>query len=601
VLREVNACALNTCAMKDKEDAEANLAKAKANLADAKMSLAEAEARLKRLEADKAPRADVTAARADVTAARADVTVARSSYDRAMDVVKSAIDANRSTSHSDRIVRFSLSADVRVRLLRDLKDWQAGETFDVTGFTGKTGLITFSDVLYVRAAGLDVMRRLDKDPYLVIYGTPGIGKSTLLQLLLLRALVKGDPVLLHIRGHNILFQMVDDEHVSMKRINFYEWSDSRKDLPLMKDVFVCYDSPAGFQVTIGDAVHFKGVAIVHSPSGAINNSKKSRGTMFCYFPNPPLGELIDFGAVVGIGADDMRRLVARYGPSMRHVCDPDVEVTIESAINDLVGAGIEGLDRAREPTPEMHRIMVMIPTPPPLIGTMLVFASDYIRDKVVARFSDQYAVDLLSLANTVDLHGSLRCQIFEARMLDLLSRPAEIVFKAGDDSGQVVQQSLRIASGSITLRLEGGIYSLPDGESTLRHGVLYRPPHSNNEGWDALIVENDSTAYLLQMTVAVKHEVKYGGINAGSQFLKGRGFKGTVHLVFLVPPALFDRFAVPQRMLNVDEKESAASTQARWPQAKWQVGKVDGADFWSGASDIQKNAASIKVRAKKGK
>jgi hypothetical protein len=196
---------------------------------------------------------------------------------------------------------------------------------------------------------------------------------------------------------------------------------SRKDLPPKKDVFVCYDSPAGFHVTIGDAVNFKGVAIVHLPSRAINNSKKSRGTMFCYFPNPPLAELIQFGAVKGISADNVRQRVDRYGPSMRHLCDPHIEVTIASAVSDVVGEGIEDLDRAREPTPEMHRIMVMIPTPPPLIGTMLVFASDYIRDKVVARFSDQYAVDLLSLANTVDLHGSLRCQIFEARMLDLLS------------------------------------------------------------------------------------------------------------------------------------------------------------------------------------
>jgi ABC-type lipoprotein export system ATPase subunit len=38
----------------------------------------------------------------------------------------------------------------------------------------------------------------------VIYGSAGIGKSTLLQLLLLRELVKGVPVLLHLRGVNIL-------------------------------------------------------------------------------------------------------------------------------------------------------------------------------------------------------------------------------------------------------------------------------------------------------------------------------------------------------------------------------------------------------------
>jgi hypothetical protein len=95
-----------------------------------------------------------------------------------------------------------------------------------------------------------------------------------------------------------------------------------------------------FHVTIGDAVNFKGVAIVHLPSRAINNSKKSRGTMFCY---PPLDELIQFGVVKGISADNVRQRVDHYGPSMRHLCDQHIEVTIASAVRDVVGEGIEDL------------------------------------------------------------------------------------------------------------------------------------------------------------------------------------------------------------------------------------------------------------------
>jgi hypothetical protein len=67
-------------------------------------------------------------------------------------------------NRSDRIVPFSLSADVRVRLLRDLNDWQAGDTFDVTDFATVAGVVTFSDVLFVRAARIDVMRQLAQGP-----------------------------------------------------------------------------------------------------------------------------------------------------------------------------------------------------------------------------------------------------------------------------------------------------------------------------------------------------------------------------------------------------------------------------------------------------
>jgi predicted ABC-type transport system involved in lysophospholipase L1 biosynthesis ATPase subunit len=59
------------------------------------------------------------------------------------------------------------------------------------------------DVLFLRAEGLAVLREWESTtPFLAVYGTSGIGKSTLLQLAALRALVLGDPVLLHVRGGN---------------------------------------------------------------------------------------------------------------------------------------------------------------------------------------------------------------------------------------------------------------------------------------------------------------------------------------------------------------------------------------------------------------
>ena len=87
--------------------------------------------------------------------------------------------------------------------------------------------------------------------------------------------------------------------------------------------------------------------------------------------------------------------------------------------------------------------------------------------------------------------------------------------------------------------------TLPAG-SVLQQRVLYRPPHSNDASWDALLVESDSVAYLLQTTVASAHPVKQHGLAAGKALLESCGFKGEVRLVLLLPPRAFSAFVVPQ-------------------------------------------------------
>jgi hypothetical protein len=101
--------------------------------------------------------------------------------------------------------------------------------------------------------------------------------------------------------------------------------------------------------------------------------------------------------------------------------------------------------------------------------------------------------------------------------------------------------------------------------------VLYLPPHSNNAPWDALIVEDASVAYLLQMTVSEDHPVKWHDLAAGKTLLQqSLGFRGEVRLVFLVPPAVFAQFKVPQPIIN----------DAEWKQDKWHVATVNGVDIW---------------------
>ncbi len=346
------------------------------------------------------------------------------------------------------------------------------------------------------------------------------------------------------------------------------------DRPSAKNTVVCYDSPNGFQVTVGHAKVFKKTLIVHSPSGNLNNTLKADGVLPRFFPVPTEAELEALGVIEGIDADLVRQRVALYGPIIRYVFNTVVaEKCVRTGISKLVGKGVDGLAQVDSAPREVHRIMLML-LKPDGIDDMYTFASDHIRDQVVRGLAERHAVNLLQLANTVDLHGSLRGQVFESRMLDTLGRAgAEIKFKAS--AGDKV---FTIAGNSVVLCVVDKKLALPAGESALRHNVLYRPPHSNNASWDAAIVENDSTAYLLQMTVSTSHPVKRHGLVAGKALLEAIGFKGDVQLVFLVPPAVFERFSVPQSILNDDN--TASATAAHWMQDKWQVLAVDGVAFW---------------------
>jgi hypothetical protein len=252
----------------------------------------------------------------------------------------------------------------------------------------------------------------------------------------------------------------------------------------------------------------------------------------------------------------------------------EAEKSVQLGIETTVARGVKGLVDFYKAPRDVYRIMQMLPDG---IDESLTFASDYIRDEVVRRMAEKHEADLLRLVNTVDLPGSLRDRVFLNRMLDALGRAgAEIKFKTS--TGDKV---LKIAGDSVSLRFVDEALAPPADESTLRTNVLYLPPHSNNAPWDALIVEDASVAYLLQMTVAKELPVKRHGLVAGSALLKAHGFAGAVRLVFLVPPFTFERFQVPQPIVDVDGTQNAATTgEQQWPQDKWQVAAVDGVRFW---------------------
>jgi hypothetical protein len=490
------------------------------------------------------------------------LTTAMETYKSAIKAETAAYAANRG-GQGARSVSFSLKSDVLERLSRPLSEWQAGETFDVTGFGAAVNASHFYDVLFLRAQGLDVLRLWETNrPHLVIDGSPGMGKSSLLQVAVLRALVRGDPVLYVTGDKFMLMRMLDESFVAEVLSSELMLGFDRR--PSFKETVVCYDSPFGFHNKMGNADVFKATFIVHSPSAKINNSCKAGGFPLRYLPPSP-NELTAIGKMLNIDAAEVDRRVTRFGPSIRFLVRHEMaEHQIKDGIRKVVSRGVKGLVDFYEAPGEVHSVMLML-LKPNSTSVMLTFASDFIRDEVVRRIAKSHEADLLRLANTVEAHGSVHGQVFENRMLDMLCRAdAKISFKT--DGGSKV---LQIAGAGVTLCKTDGALTLPAGN--LQHRVVYHAPHSNNASWDALVVESDQVAYLLQMTVASAHPVKQHGLVAGKSLLTKAGFRGEVRLAFLLPLAAFSDFRVPQTIQNADGSQSVTT----WPQEKWCVVEVD--------------------------
>lgn len=124
---------------------------------------------------------------------------AMETHKAAIEAESRAVESARTPFVGARLLPFSFKPDVLARLERPLSEWRAGEAFDVSGVRVAVGADQWHDQLYLRAEGLALLQQWENDaPFLAVHGTPGIGKSTLLQLAALRALVLGEPVLLFV-------------------------------------------------------------------------------------------------------------------------------------------------------------------------------------------------------------------------------------------------------------------------------------------------------------------------------------------------------------------------------------------------------------------
>jgi hypothetical protein len=484
----------------------------------------------------------------EIATARDEQNYARDQHGKAMDVYQSLIDATRPVaSDTKRVVAFALNPDVRVRLARPFHEWLEGETFDVTGLPAPLGFASlgWQGKLYVRAEGLAVLRAWHKGskPRVACFGTSGIGKSTLLQIAVLHTVAQGTPVLLHILGVNYLIELRNGSHWTITNCADVQQVTAGN---RAKDIVLCVDSRARLSDHVGSVLQFKKALVV---SGHNANTGKIHGIDWRFIDVPTDDELCAVAKIAGFALDahghrildandkptgidraEALKRIDRYGPSIRYVCDPILaDQQIKLSLDDLARRGIDGLALA-EPATTVHRLTFY--KRDNAGGYTLAFLSDDIRDRAALAMASRNASQLLVLANIRDVHGSLRGQIFENRMLDVLGRANSTVFLK--TSGATTYKVLQIAGDGVTLKLNNKAYSLPCGGRQVLPGTLYRPPHSNNESWDAIFVESLTTAYLLQMTVDSEHPVKHNGIAAGEKFLFDNGFdkKGKVHIVF---------------------------------------------------------------------
>jgi hypothetical protein len=195
-----------------------------------------------------------------------------------------------------------------------------------------------------------------------------------------------------------------------------------------------YDSPEGFQASWGHASQFKKVLIVHSPSANINNSVKAEVSIAVkYGPTKDELKLFQNTMLPDMSPEDFDEHIRIGGESLRFLSNPIhvVKHTLEQGVNMLVGQKISGLERIGEAFREVHRLIRLNPPADGNITPRLDFISQYVTDSVCAKFAENLSSQLLSFANCIDLHGTIRGSVFENRMYDFFLKAVPTKERAG--------------------------------------------------------------------------------------------------------------------------------------------------------------------------
>jgi hypothetical protein len=118
--------------------------------------------------------------------------------------------------------------------------------------------------------------------------------------------------------------------------------------------------------------------------------------------------------------EDFDEHIRLGGESLRFLSYPidQLKQTLEQGLNLLLGQNISGLERIRETSREMDRLIRLNPPADGFFATRFDFISQYVTDKVCAKFAENLSSQLLSFANCIDFHGTIQSSVFKNRMFD---------------------------------------------------------------------------------------------------------------------------------------------------------------------------------------
>ena len=282
---------------------------------------------------------------------------------------------------------------------------------------------------YITALALWTKQRESPGGMMLVIGTPGIGKSLFGRLVFTLEMAMRNTVLWVTGEERFLFH--GDMSVKIGGVSDIGDFGGLK----YADVILVYDTVVGLHKFFGDrSLRFKCVLALHSPSAQINSTEKQMsGDAVTFVMNPfVLLEMLDFRRKIVTSFPNIAFKMGDEGTIKKKfkVCGGSLRFALLSEdimsrkINEakktlsgeLFKNAVNGGLLNGEVGRVCHRVLHMWRADDKFSEYVLLFCSDVVRDSVLSTIASRSVSELLSLANTVDINGSLRGQVWENRV-----------------------------------------------------------------------------------------------------------------------------------------------------------------------------------------
>eukprot|EP00041_Stephanoeca_diplocostata_P031799 m.1000707 g.1000707 ORF g.1000707 m.1000707 type:complete len:613 (+) comp24028_c0_seq6:185-2023(+) len=453
-----------------------------------------------------------------------------------------------------------------------------------------------SQALYVREEYITALALWTKQRealgggMMLVIGTPGIGKSLFGRLVFTLEMAKGSTVLWVTGEERILFH--GDMAVKIGGVSDIGDLDGLK----YADVIIVYDTVVGLHKFFGDqSLEFKCVLALHSPSAQINSTKKHMSGDAVKFVMNPFGlpEMLEFRRKIETPFPNIaskmgdegtiKEKFAVCGGSLRFallsidIMRQEIDGAKTKLTGDLFKNAVNGGLLSGDSGRVCHSVLHMWRVNDKFGEYVLRFCSDVVKDSVLSTIASSSVSDLLSLANTVDINGSLRSQVWENRVHNIFCEGKDILIDTRRlDDGKTSRTTIPSMTGSSVFD------KIEDVDCKMT--TYYRPKRSNFETVNAFFVyrdiSNDLVAVLVQSTVSTSHSVKFAGLDSVLRCIdRGLGRVPKRLLVFLTPPVAYDKFSQRPQKITI-KGGGAAAKQDIVQQQVWGVADCGGRPIW---------------------